>query len=119
MDLLNELTHANLDPAVLDAVRALLAQAAHADQLADAVAVKDDVIKAAHATIAALKLELAQHRRIRFANKSEAFTAEQRDLFEECQEIDLAAMEAELQRQRDLLVGEKPKNKRPRAGRQP
>jgi transposase len=119
MDLLNELTHANLDPAVLDAVRALLAQAAHADQLADTVALKDDVIKAAHATIAALKLELAQHRRIRFANKSEAFTAEQRDLFEECQEIDLAAMEAELQRQRDLLAGEKPRNKRPRAGRQP
>jgi len=119
MDLLNELTHANLDPAVLDTVRALLARAERADQLANTVAVKDDVIKAANAKIAALTFELAQHRRIRFANKSEAFTSEQRDLFEESQDIDLAAMQAELQRQRELLADEKPKTKRQRAGRQP
>lgn len=119
MDLLTELTRANLDPAVLDTVRTLLARAASADQLQQAIAVKDGVIKAANAKIAALTLELAHHRRIRFANKSEAFTADQRDLFDECLDIDLAAMQAELQQQRDLLAGDQPKKKRPRAGRQP
>ena len=119
MDLLTELTQANLAPSVLDAVRALLARAEHADQLANTVEVKDDIIKVAHATIAALKLELAQHRRIRFSNKSEVFTSEQRDLFEESQDIDLAAMQAELERQHALLNNETPKAKRPRAGRQP
>ena len=53
-------------------------------------------IKTADLTIAALTLELAHHRRIRFANKSEAFTPEQRELFQETWNVDLAAIEAEV-----------------------
>lgn len=47
--------------------------------------------------IAALTYELAWHRRLKFAAKSEAFSAQQRDLFDECQAADLEAIEAELE----------------------
>ncbi|MEB0033262.1 IS66 family transposase, partial [Undibacterium sp. RTI2.1] len=47
--------------------------------------------------IAALTLELAYHKRIKFCSTSEAFTAQQRDLFDETQETDLNAMQAELE----------------------
>ena len=47
--------------------------------------------------IAALTLELAYHKRIKFAAKTEAFTAHQCDLFQETQETDLSAMQAELE----------------------
>jgi transposase len=119
MDILAEQARKDLDPALLDKVRALLARVDSADQLERAIAMKDGIIKAADVKIAALTLELAQHRRIRFANKSEAFSVEQRDLFEETWDTDLAAMEAELTQQSEVLAGDKPKPKRPRAGRQP
>ena len=63
--------------------------------------------------IAALTLELAHHRRIRFANKSEAFSPEQRALFEETWNTDLGAIEAEVEQ---ITPTRKP---RVRAGRQP
>jgi transposase len=83
------------------------------------IAVKESIIKSADIKIAALTLELAHHRRIRFAYKSEALSSDQRDLFEETWDIDLAAMQAELDAQGDALAQGKPKAKRPRAGRQP
>ena len=116
MDLRAELACKNLDPAVLKSVRALLEQV---DRSAQIIALKDGVIKTANLTIAALTLELAHHRRIRFANKSEAFSAEQRDLFEETWNTDLAAMEAEVEQQSAALAPNPPQRQRPRAGRQP
>ena len=56
-------------------------------------------IKAANLKIQALTLELAHHRRIRFGNKSEAFSPEQRELFQETWDTDLGAIEAEVDAQ--------------------
>jgi transposase len=86
MDLLTELTRANHDPAVIAQVRALMEQSAKAQQL---LAEKDF-------KITALTLELAYYRRIKFGKKSEALSGEQRELFEETVNTDLAAIEAEL-----------------------
>ncbi len=73
-------------------------------------------LKHANAKNQALTLELAHLRRIRFGVKSEALTAEQRDLFQETLDADIAACEAEA----EAAVPEaKPQAKRPRAGRQP
>lgn len=47
--------------------------------------------------IAALTLELAYYRRIKLGQKSESFSGEQRELFEETVNTDLAAIEAELE----------------------
>jgi hypothetical protein len=127
MDLLAELARTDMDPALLERVRAMLqakdeaiaardaASAADAAQLRG----KEQLLKTAEAKIAALTLELAHHRRIRFAGKSEALSAEQRDLFDETWQIDLAAMQAELDAQAAALAQNKPKVKRPRAGRHP
>ena len=70
----------------------------------------------ANIKIQALTLELAHHRRMRFGAKAEALSAEQRDLFQETWESDLAELEAQV----DALVEvAAPKKKRARAGRQP
>jgi transposase len=114
MDLLAELTRCNLDPALLTGVRSLLEQA---DQFSAIIAARDAAIKAANLKIDALTFELAHHRRIRFAAKSEAFSAEQRTLFEETWNTDLVAMTAEAEQQAAVLSSTKPK--RARAGRQP
>ena len=128
MDLLAELAKKDLDPMLLDHVRVLLKQAEHTSQLTAsldaaiaALVVKEHLIKTGDIKIAALTLELAHHRRIRFANKSEAFSALQRDLFQETWDTDLAAIEAELAQLGEVLGtnSDKPKPKRPRAGRQP
>ena len=80
----------NADPALIAQVRILLEQAGV--QLAQ----RDRRIAEKEHQIAALTLELAIYRRIRFGKKSEAFNAEQRELFEETIDADLAAIEAEL-----------------------
>jgi transposase len=73
-------------------------------------------LKHAEAKIQALTLELAHLRRLRFGAKSEALSAEQRDLFQETLEADIAACEAEA----EAAISEaKPRVKRERAGRQP
>ncbi|BBO99687.1 IS66 family transposase [Sulfuriferula nivalis] len=71
----------------------------------------------------ALVLELAYYRRIRFANKSEQLSPEQRALFDECWAADITAIEAQIG-QPDTPNTEDattaiPKPARPRAGRQP
>lgn len=73
-------------------------------------------LHAANIKIAALTLELAHHRRMRFGVKNEALSAEQRDLFQETYEADLAELEAQVDAQVEVIS---PKAKRPRAGRQP
>ena len=90
MDLLTELTRTNADPAVIAQVRALLEEQQKAQQRLQAqVAEKDFKIKA-------LTAELAYYRRIQYGKKSEAFKGEQRDLFDETVDTDLAAIHAEL-----------------------
>jgi len=73
-------------------------------------------LKLAEAKNQALTLELAHLRRLRFGVKSEALTSEQRDLFQETLETDIAACEAEAEQ---AVPEAKPRAKRERAGRQP
>jgi transposase len=98
MNLLDELTRTNADPAVIAQVRALITQVSEKD-----------------VKIQALTYELARYKRIQFGKKSEMHSGEQRELFEETLEADLAAMEDELLGLQD----KKPKAPRQRAGRQP
>lgn len=107
MDFALELARFNPDPAlaewVSDTVQKLLDQTQK-----DAAALQHKDLK-----IAALTLELAHHKRIRFAHKSEAFSPEQRTLFEESWDTDSSAIEAEVEQ---LTPVRKPRS---RAGRKP
>ena len=98
MDLLNELARTNIDPALLAQVQALFAQ-----QQAG-LAEKDF-------KITALTHELAYYRRVRFCKASESLVGEQGLLFEETVDMDLAAIEEELEGQAPA------KPRRKRAGR--
>lgn len=97
MDLAAELAQFNPDPALAAWVGKLLDKS------------KNDALK-----IQALTLELAYYKRIRFANKSEQFSAEQRELFEESWNTDTSAQEAEVEQ-----LSTSQQVKRVRAGRQP
>ncbi len=118
MDLHAELARFNPDPAlqewVTGTIQTLLDQAAEAARRGDE---REAQLKTAELKIQALTLELAHHRRIRFSNKSEALSPEQRDLFQETWNTDLAAIEAEVEQQAEALAPARPK--RSRAGRQP
>lgn len=98
MDLAAELAQFSPDPALAAWVGKLLEQS------------RNDALK-----IQALTLELAYYKRIRFANKSEQFSAEQRELFEESWSTDASAQAAEAEQ---LSPASKPA-RRERAGRQP
>ena len=95
----------------------LSAWTAHAlklQQNADLVVKQRHEIHLKDTKIAALTLELAYHKRIKFCNTSEAFTAQQRDLFEETQETDLNAMQAELEQLSSVpRVKAKPTGRKP------
>ena len=98
MDLAAELAQFKLEPSVAEWARKLLDKS------------KNDALK-----IQALTLELAYYKRIRFANKSEQFSPEQRELFEESWNADTSALESEVEQS-----GVTPQTtKRERAGRQP
>ena len=90
--------------------------AAETLRLNAALAARDASLLHAEATINALTLELAQLRRIRYGAKSEVLNAEQRNLFQETQEADIAACEAETER---VVPEIKTAARRERAGRQP
>jgi transposase len=121
-----ELARFNPDPSlanwITDAVQTLLDQAQKdAAETLRQITHRDTELFAAKAKIQALILELAHLRRMRFGVRSEALSAEQRDLFQETLGSDSAAAEAELARQ---LAAEPappttPPAIRPRAGRQP
>ena len=104
MDLAAELAQFKLEPAVAEWAGKLLEQTQN-----DALKIQQADLK-----IQALTFELAYYKRIRFANKSEQFSAEQRELFEESWNSDTGALEAEVEQ---LAPTQKPK--RERAGRQP
>ena len=104
MDLAAELAQFNPDPALAAWVGKLLDKSQ-----SDALTLQRDDLK-----IRALTLELAYYKRIRFANKSEQFSAEQRELFEESWNTDTSAQEAEVEQ-----LSPRQPVKRVRAGRQP
>ena len=98
----------------------------------------DDIIRQAHESAAQLArsqaeltsaqfinekltLELAYLRRMRYGAKAEAWTVDQKDLFDESVATDIAAIEAELERKAAaaaLDAASKPQPPRSRAGRQ-
>ena len=106
MDLLDELARTDIAPAMLAQVRALFEQQqSMLGQQQARLAEKDF-------KITALTHELAYLKRIRYGKASEVLSGEQRSLFEEAVDMDLAAIEGELESQ----ASNKPARKR--AGRQ-
>lgn len=104
MDLAAELARFKPEPALAEWVGKLLEKTQK-----DALKIQQADLK-----IQALTFELAYYKRIRFANKSEHFSSEQRELFEESWNADTSALEAEVEQ---LASTKQPK--RERAGRQP
>ncbi len=113
MDLHAELARFNADPALQEWMSGTL------DRLLDQARRDAATIHAANLKIQALTLELAHHRRMRFGNKSEAFSPEQRQLFQETWNTDLSAIEAEVEQLGEALAPGADRAKRARAGRQP
>jgi transposase len=113
MNPLDDLARTDIDPALLAQVRALFErQQADLAQRDAALARRDALLSEKEFKITALTHELAYYRRIRFGKASEALVGEQRQLFEETVDMDLAAIEEELEGQAPT------KRKRTRAGRQ-
>lgn len=93
MDIANKLAQLNADPALKEWVLAQVTQAQKSAAEVSRLTVENH---AKECKINALTLELAYHKRLKFSAKTEAFTAQQRDLFLETEQSDLAAMQAEL-----------------------
>jgi transposase len=107
MELLNELADLDIAPAAMARVKALF------EQQQAKLAQRDAVLAEKNFKITALTHELAYYRRVRFGKASEVLVGEQRMLFDETVDMDLAAIEEELEAQ--APAG----RKRQRAGRQP
>ena len=107
MNPLDALAATDIDPALLVQVRALFEQ-----QQAKLVR-QDAVLAEKNFKITALTHELAYYRRVRYGKASEALVGDQRMLFDETLDMDLAAIEEELEAQAPA------KRQRKRAGRQP
>ena len=117
MDLAAELAQFKPEPALAEWLGKLLEKTqndALRIQQAD-LKIQQAALKAQHDAlkIQALTFELAYYKRIRFANKSEAFSFDQRELFEESWTTDTSALEAEVEQSGSATP------KRERAGRQP
>ena len=129
MELHAELARLNATPELTEwvagTVQKLIDQAqkdaAESNRLSEQVARRDTELHAAQTKIQALVLELAHLRRMRFGARSEAFTGEERDLFQETLASDIAAAEAKLAQEQEDKPATTPVTKppRPRAGRQP
>jgi transposase len=129
MDFHAELARLNASPElpgwVAGTVQKLIDQAqkeaAESVRLSEQVARRDTELHAAQTKIQALVLELAHLRRMRFGARSEAFSGEERDLFQETLASDIAAAEARLAQKQEEQAATTPvpKPPRPRAGRQP
>ena len=131
MDLHVELARLNAAPELADwvagTVQKLIDQAqeeaAKSVRLSEQIAHRDTELHCAQTKIQALTLELAHLRRMRFGARSEAFSPEERDLFQDTLASDLAAAEAELARKQAEASAttepQAPRGPRPRAGRQP
>ncbi len=130
MDLHAELARLNATPElpdwVLGTVQSLIdqaqEQAAEALRLSEQITRRDTELHAAQIKIQALTLELAHLRRMRFGARSEAFSPEERDLFQETLASDLAAAQAELDKKQAEAAASAepppPRSARSRAGRQ-
>jgi transposase len=126
MDLHAELARLNATPEVAQWLAGTVqkfidqaqAESAKSARLREQIAQREGELQHAQTKIQALTLELAHLRRLRFAARSEALSAEQRDLFQETLASDLAAAQTELAKQR-ALVSPAPRRERERAGRQP
>ncbi len=104
-------------PASLAEAQALLAQLQEQlSQRDQQVMERDRQIQALEIKNQKLTHELAALKRIRFGRKAESLSVEQRSLFEEDLDQDLAAIDAELAPEIPEIPARKP---RPRAGRQP
>lgn len=90
MDIAHKLAQFNADPVLAAWVMEQLQTARNT------VKTKEQEIQTKECKIKALTLELAYYKRLKFSAKTEAFTAQQRDLFAECEQSDVAAMQAEL-----------------------
>ncbi len=131
MNLDAELARLNATPALPDwvvgTVQKLIDQAqeeaAESIRLSEQVSRRDSELHAAKIKIQALTLELAHLRRMRFGARSEAFSAEAGDLFQETLASDIAAAQAELARKQAEAAAtsepQVPRTPRLRAGRQP
>ncbi len=129
MDLHAELTRLNATPELTDwvagTVQKLIDQAQEeatkSIHLSEQIVRRDIDLHAAQTKIRALVLELVHLRRMRYGARSEAFTGEERDLFQETLASDIAAAEAKLAKEREEKPATTPvpKPPRPRAGRQP
>ena len=131
MDLYAELVRlkaaAELPEGIAGTVQSLIDQAqeeaAAALRLREQITRRDSELHAAQIKIQALTLELAHLRRMRFGARSEAFSPEERDLFQETLASDLAAAQAELVKQqaegRITADPQAARAARSRAGRQP
>lgn len=112
MDIATKLAQFNADPALTQWVMAQLNGAGLAQ--AEKAALQDQLRRKEHdlhvkeCKIQALTLELAYHKRLKFSAKAEAFTVQQRDLFLECEQSDLAAMQAELAQLSSATTPRKP-----------
>jgi len=105
MNLLDQLAQTDIDPAMLAQVRALF------DQQQASLVQQQAQLAEKDFKITALTHELAYLKRIRYGKASEVLTGEQRSLFEEAVDMDLAAIEQELENQTSV------KPARKRAGR--
>ena len=129
MELHAELARLNATPELTEwvagTVQKLIDQAqkdaAESIRLSEQIARRDIDLHAAQTKIQALVLELAHLRRMRFGARSEAFTGQERDLFQETLASDIAAAEAKLAQEQEDKPATTPVTKpaRPRAGRQP
>lgn len=132
MNLLAEIAHLNPDPALLlcleDALKKAQQDALIVTQKTaqiTALEIKANIIQAAlkisDTKNAALSFELAYYRRLHYGKKSEALTSTQKDLFDETEVADIAAIHIELDQLKSELAGlpAQPKLPRHRAGRQP
>lgn len=111
MDFIAELARLNADPTLVAGVRNLF------QQLQQQVTAQSQHIQLIELKNQKLILELAHLKRMRFGTKSEVLTSEQKRLFEEDADQDLAAVQAEL----DAAMPMAPQTRKPRtrAGRQP
>ena len=131
MDLHAELARLNAAPELAELVLGTVQkfidqaqeQAAESTRLSEQVSRRDTELHAAKIQIQALTLELAHLRRMRYGASSEAFSPEERDLFQETLASDLAAAQAELaKKQAEAAASAEPappRIPRSRAGRQP
>ena len=119
MNLLAELQRLATDPTLAAGVRDVLARLGEEHgRLEQAHARQSRQLQALALKNQKLTLELAQLKRLRFGVKSEALTAEQRTLFEDDADQDLAAVTAELEATTPA-GGESSRPPRAKAGRQP